>query len=277
MSYVIISSTCDVASTNIANAIIEEFNFEETTQQYDGASVYRCRVETKDIFIITIVNDLAHAQLFLPFLNSKLLIFVSRHQSQSGRPTLSVHAPGNLGSAPAGGTAKKISIAPANAMLRALTELSRQRNRLRLDQFNVSYEATHHGPSLDVPCMFIEVGSTLKEWTNIDAATAVAYATIAAISQSDVWPVAVGIGGPHYNMNFTKLGLRGVVGFGHMIPKHMISQVTSKMISYCLKRTLEQPEYVILDWKGITGMDKKVVKQALGELAINVKRVKDFK
>ena len=78
-------------------------------------------------------GELVYLQDFPLFASAELVIFVSRHQSRSGVPLLSVHAPGNLSLADFGGVSNRVSIAPANAMRAALLEMDRQRTRLGMD------------------------------------------------------------------------------------------------------------------------------------------------
>ncbi len=53
---------------------------------------------------------------------------------------------------------------------------------MKLD-YEVSYECTHHGPSLNVPAMFVELGSSEKQWNDSRAAEAVAHAAMEAIAK----------------------------------------------------------------------------------------------
>ena len=50
--------------------------------------------------------------------------------------------------------------------------------------------------------MFLEIGSTLKEWKNPDAAKVVARAIVETIKCDSTVPVALGIGGSHCNRHF---------------------------------------------------------------------------
>lgn len=65
------------------------------------------------------------------FTNIELVIFISRHSSESGTPTLSVHTPGNLSEAELGGLSRKVSFSPANAMREALTVMAQLKLELR--------------------------------------------------------------------------------------------------------------------------------------------------
>lgn len=186
-----------------------------------------------------------------------------------------MHTPDNLSEAKMGGIPRKVSVSPANAMRAALKAMMRLKEEIGLD-YEVSYEGTHHGPSLDVPTMFTELGSSLRQWKDLKAAEAVAHATVEAISkfkkQSQTVAV-VGIGGPHYNKKFTRMALRDETAFGHMIPKYAISSVDVEILGQCVERTLEKVEFAVLDWKGVKGEYKPKLVAMLNEIGLSMKKV----
>ncbi len=190
----------------------------------------------------------------------------------SGIPTLSVHTPGNLALAEFGGTPRKVSISPAGAMKDALLEMAKLKEEMKLN-YEVSYECTHHGPSLNVPTMFAELGSSPKQWKDSKAAEAVAHAVIAAVSKRSSYPTALGIGGPHYNAKFTRIALNTQTAFGHMIPKYAVPQVDAKIVKQCIERTMEKVNSSILDWKGIRGEDKERIVAALDMIGVPIEKV----
>jgi D-aminoacyl-tRNA deacylase len=199
--------------------------------------------------------------------NPDLFVFLSRHSSASGIPTLSVHTPGNLAEAKFGGKPKTVSISPAAAMKNALSEMAKLKTEKGLD-YEVSYECTHHGPSLDTPAMFVEVGSSPKQWRDTEAAAVVADAAVAAVQECQSCSVALGIGGPHYNRKFTKLALTNRWAFGHMIPKYALGKVDDETIRQCVERTVGTVDSVVLDWKGIKAEHKPNVVAALEKLGV---------
>ncbi|RLI16698.1 D-tyrosyl-tRNA(Tyr) deacylase, partial [Candidatus Bathyarchaeota archaeon] len=148
------------------------------------------------------------------------------------------------------------------------------RNEMNLD-YEVSYECTHHGPSLDVPTMFAELGSSLKQWKDAKAAEAVAHATMEAVSRfGDFSAKAVlGIGGPHYNEKFTKIALEKEKAFGHIIPKYAVSVVDLEILRQCVEKTLERVELAVLDWKGIKGEYKPKLIKMLEEIGLSYEKV----
>lgn len=204
----------------------------------------------------------------------ELIVFISRHSSVSGTPTLSVHTPGNFGEAKLGGIPRKVSVSPANAMRDVLKAMMRFKEEMRLD-YEVSYECTHHGPSLNVPTMFAELGSSPKQWKDLKAAEAVAHATMEAVvkfGESQATAV-VGIGGPHYNTKFTQIALENNIAFGHIIPKYALPTIDLVILMQCVERTLERVEFAVLNWKGIKGEHKSKLVEMLTEIGIPFKKV----
>jgi len=265
-----------VASSNIASNLISTYHFEEAAEKTYGLSVYQTTLEGKEIRLVTVEGELVYLQDFPMFSSAELVVFVSRHQSKNGTPILSVHVPGNLSHADFGGVSNKVSVAPANAMRAALLEMERQRTRLGLREFRVYYEGTHHGPSLDVPALFVEIGSTEKEWAIPKAGEAVAHAAMAAISNRERVEAAVGIGGSHCNSRLTSHSLRSPVAFGHIIPSYAFEGLTPEIITQCVERTLEENPTLILDWKGIDGKQREGLMTILNKLQFPVRRLAEY-
>ena len=224
---------------------------------------------------MTLNEESVWAQNVTDFFNGlKLIVFISRHSSVSGTPTLSVHTPGNLSEAKSGGLPRKVSVSPANAMRDVLKAMMRLKEEVQLD-YEVSYECTHHGPSLNVPTIFAELGSSPKQWKDLKAAEAVAHATMEAVikfGESHATAV-LGIGGPHYNRKFTRMALESEIAFGHMIPKYAIPSIDVKILRQCVEKTLEKVELAVLDWKGIKGEHKQKLVAMLKEISLPIRKV----
>ncbi len=269
----IVASNKDSASTNIAQKIVELYDFKETNKTFQEEPIYLKTISNNSVKLVTINGESIHAQFITDHFAPDLLIFISRHSSQSGIPTLSVHTPGNLTEeAEKGGFSKKISISPASAMKEALKEMARQVAQKQL-AYKVSYECTHHGPSLNVPTMFAELGSSPTQWKDTAAAEAVAHATIAAATKQTKYPAAIGIGGPHYNEKFTKIALTTPTAFGHIIPKYAIAKIDPDMLKQCVEKTVENVELALLDWKGIRGEDKEELVKAIDAVGLRIEKV----
>jgi D-aminoacyl-tRNA deacylase len=271
----LMASDKDIASLNIREQILNNYPFSKTEKIFEQNPTYTADINDKEVTLATLKEESVKAQN-LPdnFPDAKLIIFVSRHCSQSGKPTLSVHAPGNFGEAELGGVSKTLSVAPALAMQTALKALLHYKETFCLD-YEVSFECTHHGPSLSVPTMFVELGSCSEQWSDSKAAEAVAHSAISAIANFTTHSnsAVLGIGGTHYNQRFTLMALVGEAAFGHMIPKYAVHLVDSKMISLCVEKTLEKVQLAFLDWKGIKSEDKPDLLNALETAGLPFKKV----
>lgn len=145
------------------------------------------------------------------------VVFLSRHKAVSGIPTLTVHPIGNYEKADFGG--REGSLVPASPAL--MTQLLREMQaRCSHMHFQVSYEVTHHGPWLQTPTMFLEIGSDESQWGDRQAAECLVDALLATRPLDH--PKVVGVGGGHYAPQFTEMSLMKEVSFGHMVPNYAL-------------------------------------------------------
>ena len=268
----IVASTKDVAGMNIAQQILNKYDFEKVEERFHQNPVYSKIVQNSLVKLVFVNEEIVNTQFITEFFSPQLLVFISKHRSASGFPTLSVHTPGNLSKAELGGIPRKVSVSPASAMRNALLEMANVKEELGLN-YQVCYECTHHGPSLGVPAMFVELGSSMKQWKDKRAAEAVARAAMAAVSKQSKYAAVLGVGGPHYNAKFTRIALSKPIAFGHIIPKYAVSLVDTDMVRQCVERTVEKVESVILDWKGIKGADKKGLMAILNDIGVSIEKV----
>jgi D-aminoacyl-tRNA deacylase len=269
----LLASKKDKAAVNIANQLITNHSFEESQEKLDGNPTFTKKLRTGELARLGFIeHDSIYTQPNQLPTSVQLLMFLSRHKSQSGTPTLSAHTPGNLSDAPLGGLPRTVSVSPASAMKEALKAMKEAQQQMSLE-YEVSYECTHHGPSLDVPALFVELGSSEKQWLDANAADAVAKGALAAASCSSVYPTVLGVGGPHYNLKFTKLALETEVAFGHIIPKYVIGDVDADLLRQCIAKTVEPVARAILDWKGVKGAEKHRLLSLLTEVGLKVEKV----
>jgi D-aminoacyl-tRNA deacylase len=271
----IVASKKDVASLNIQKRILSSYPFRGKQETFHSNAIYEANIDDRRIQLVTLNDESVYAQ-DLPdfFIDLELVIFISRHSSLSGTPTLSVHTPGNLAEAELGGLPRKVSISPANAMRTALKTMRQFKKRMNLD-YEVCYEGTHHGPSLDVPAMFAELGSSAHQWGDARAAGAVAHAVMETVAQfgNPGSKTVLGIGGPHYNLKFTEMALDSEFAFGHIIPKYAVSEVSLDICEQCITRTMEKVEAIVLDWKGIKGKDKQPLIDMIRKMDVPFEKV----
>lgn len=248
MTVLIIASNKDPASINIKNCLLKQSQWENINTFYEN-KVYK-NIKNQNLIIITI-NDrkILHDNIDTEVqqnlgLKPKLAIFISRHTSKTGNPTLTLHPIGNYGKALFGGRDKKLIQSPPIIMTELLRILKRNANEKNL-YHNVCFEVTHHGPNISIPSLFIEVGSNPDEWKKISPANAVAKSILELFELSYIEnrstdiPVLIGLGGGHYAPRFTDIALERKVAFGHMIPTYQINSgvIDELMIEEVIKNT----------------------------------------
>jgi D-aminoacyl-tRNA deacylase len=273
--YLIISSKEDPASMNIVNQL-NQFRPNPLLE-----SMKKPDTEKPIFDIYTLENSMLETEnLDHEKINKyDFVIFASKHQSKKEEKSLSVHTPGNFRTADAGGIKGKVC--PSSALLNKfmfekLNEIAEEQN---LHEFNITMEATHHGPLIDVPCVFIEIGSTLLEWKNSRAGFIIAktiHETVEKFKPSKYPEVAIGIGGPHYCPGFNKLQKDSNVAFSHIIPQYAMP-ITEEMIKETLNKTEEDYDFVVIDWKGLgISEERQRVINILEKNYIQWKKVSDI-
>ncbi len=237
----IVFSSKDKAGTNIAEALIEK-GFEITDSIFEGNPVY----QKGEWELIQTDSELVYAE-HLNELDYEKIIFASRHKAASGKPTLTTHICGNFGANDLGGERGKLSTGDA-LLMRSIFKEIKTRNPFR--DYEVSLEATHHGPFIEIPHCWVELGSTEQQWEDKEAAAFLADCILKAIEKPvEEAPVAIGIGGNHYASKLTQY--EGEYAFGHILPKYVQSNLNLKMLEQMIEKTNPEPEYIIIDKKGI--------------------------
>jgi D-aminoacyl-tRNA deacylase len=246
--YLVIASKKDPAGMNIINQLVQ-------FRANPVLDVIKNNLITFDI--ASIEGDIVYTEnINAEKLNQyDFIIFASKHSthSEEKQKTLSVHAPGNFREANLGGIMGKVSVTSAlfnKFLFQKLNEKVKEHN---LKDFNVTMEATHHGPLIDKPCVFIEIGSDENEWRSSRAGFVIAKTIQETILEFELSPykeIAVGIGGPHYCPGFNKLQLNSNVAFSHIIPGYALP-ITEEFVKECISKTAETLDFVVLDWKGL--------------------------
>lgn len=266
---IIVTSDADLASVNIRKQLISMFGFKQKPDapKFDDNPVYG----SGEILLISSKQDLVASEHVEKTFKTDLFIFASRHRSEARKPALLVHCTGNwTEEAQLGGKPYELAIAPASAMKEALQELSKQKSELGLGSYDVAMECTHHGPtSLSTPLMFVEIGSDEEHWSDELAAKAVA-STIYKVAKSvNLFKSTLGIGGPHYAPNFTKIVLSShETAVGHIIPNYVLQGLKKEMVKKAIERTLEKVKLILLDWKGLRGEHRDSIKTIIEDLGI---------
>jgi D-aminoacyl-tRNA deacylase len=252
--YLVIASKKDIAGMNIVNQLVQfKQNILGTLSNPDKTLFDIAVLDDEIIYTENIKMDKLAQYDFI--------IFASKHSthSEEKQKTLSVHSPGNFREANMGGVSGKVS--PSSALFNKLLfqKLNQKVLEHGLKDFNVTMEATHHGPLIDKPCVFIEIGSDETEWKNLRAGFVVAKTiqeTIIEFQENNYKEIAIGIGGPHYCPGFNKLQLNSNVAFSHIIPVYVFP-IVEEYVKECISKTIEDYDFVVLDWKGLGSSDMR--------------------
>lgn len=146
------------------------------------------------------------------------VIVMSKHSAKSGRPALTAHPIGNYHENEFGGREGALVRANPALMTDALRHIVSTND---MEDTQTCFEVSHHGPWLEKPTFYIEVGSEQTHWENKHAAEILAH-VIEDLDPHPEYPVAVGVGGGHYAPRFTEVALKFKVNFGHMLPNYQM-------------------------------------------------------
>lgn len=273
MQTAIVTSIKDPASINIKNSLLDLFDLKEVNGKFENNSIYELKTKNNEIKLYTTEKELIHSENLDKNIEADLFIFASKHKAAAGLKTLSLHPIGNFDKALYGGKEKELCIAPAFFLKNAFIES----NNLGKDsKHEITFEATHHGPFLEKPTAFIEIGSNEENWSNKEAANIIAKAIIAALKKENKnYKTAVVFGGSHYNQTANKLSLRTNYAICHICPKYSLQYLDKELIKQMINRNTQKPEIAILDWKGL-GMHKQKLIALLEEAGIKYERVQNI-
>ena len=272
MNIAIISSTKDPASVNITENLIEDFNKSE--DKFDNNNIFQLIINNNIIKLYTINSELIFTDDLDKKIDADLFVFISKHKAQEGRASLTCHAIGNFGKAQHGGKDNTLCVSNASFLKEIINEL----NRNVKEPYEVTMEATHHGPYLQKPVLFVELGSDEKYWGDKDGGT------IIAKSLNDVFKKynstinneneinkdsTIIIGGNHYSHVGNKVMLHSNLAVGHICAKYNLENLDEGMI----KETMEKckAKFVLLDWKGL-GKEKVRILDILDKNDIEYRR-----
>jgi len=200
-------------------------------------------------------------EIFLPLekVKENKVVVLSKHKSEAGTKSLTVHMIGNFAEAKFGGKSRELSNTLPRIGANYLRGLFERYTKAGLDKqgFVVSYESTHHGPFTKKECLFIELGSSPADWKNETAAKVIAETIIQDTLKENKDKIVVGLGGGHYAPDFTKLVLRKNFAFSHICPKHYLGELNKELLKQMIERG--HASEIILDWKGLKENKEKVL------------------
>ncbi len=228
----------EMASATIGDALLRTGAFSRVADNLFCAGKDYLYWHDEELVKATSLDALFDAQCF---------VFCYRHRSEKSVVSYSVHFVGNPTAEVWGsGDPEALGVAhPSFAahMLRCLKEVAS-------DGVQVTYEATHHGPtSVRTPLLFLELGSTEAQWSDASRGAAIAQAVLRFMRSAPAkLPVALGFGGGHYPDRFTRRALSGEYAFSHMFSKYAVEKgLSAEVVAQALERSAEPVDVALFD------------------------------
>ncbi|MBI2522899.1 hypothetical protein HYW19_00765 [Candidatus Woesearchaeota archaeon] len=187
MDIAIISSTKDIASTNIKENLISNFKFNKLDEQFDRNSIFQLTINNKNgnsneiIRLYTINSELIFTDDLDKKIDADVFIFISKHRAQEDRASLTCHAIGNFGNAEFGGKDGVLCYSNPELLKKLFIELDNNAK----EPYEATLEATHHGPYMEKPVCFVELGSNEKYWKDNNGGFIVANSLVSALEKFD--------------------------------------------------------------------------------------------
>jgi D-aminoacyl-tRNA deacylase len=247
---VVVCSVQDSAGTNIRERLFESRSFEESDLVFDGSPIY---VREPEIYLVT-------SRQFIIYVDEKLdrelrpgrSVFISRHFAESGIPSLTAHFTGNFGKADFGGNPGEVGrFSPS--LLKSYMQNLRSESKDLTGKYNITLEATHHGPTaLNSAVLFVELGSSDKQWDDMTAASDIAEALMSTLENPKSFnKCAVCLGGTHYSEKFNSYLLDSELALGPIIPKYALEYFTPEILQQILQNSDQPIKNALIDKKGL--------------------------
>lgn len=267
--YTLVVSKEDIASMTMADYLIKvrAFSPETNTKILRSRSYQNIRIH------ISNKNLLYLEDLDENFPDSIAFIFLSKHRSRTGIPTLTCHFPGNYADNPYSGNPRELAIAHPylqKQYLKTIVTLG-----ALIPGYDIVIESSHHGPtSLKKPVLFIEVGSTENQWTDRNSISVICDSLLKVIKDGvgSCKKVAIGLGGTHYPRKFNKMLLESEYGFAAIAAKHDLESIDKDMLDQMIVKSIEKVTHVIVDWKGL-GKQKSRIMELIVRTGLDILRV----
>ena len=244
----IIASRKDGASMEMADRMIGLYNFKQENKDLFTFRNYELRF----IDSLHIYSDMKNLDDSV-----EKVVFLSKHSSSAGVKSLTVHPIGNLRKAELGGFDNVIVPSDPEGMGASLRYI---KNNYHENYFEITFEATHHGPYLEKPSYFIEIGTTENEWKMDGIAELMARSVIEGEIRN--YKNYVGVGGGHYAPKLSSYFFEHEINIGHIIPKYIHEIISMEEIENTVKKTPECRGF-LMDTHGTKGR----VKDMIGEIA----------
>jgi D-aminoacyl-tRNA deacylase len=238
----------DTAGKNISRALSDQF-----------------AVETKEIEYHPVFYNYPEREIGAA--KGELIIIPSQHKSEKNIRSLTVHAAGNFDSSELGGFKQKMSPYDARMARSILMNISKYGSGLG---YEITYEATHHGPFSENPIIFVEIGSSEKEYGDADIGYVMARSIYEAFDEES--EIYCALGGLHYPGKFTRIALKQGISIGHIASKHRFNEINQNILKEMMAKTPGASGFFIEE-KSFNSEQRRKLEDMLDELSFAYKLV----
>ena len=273
MSRLLVCSECDLPSVNMRAALMSMGGWEDLGEG-EGA-----RFHAKgDVFMMSIPDmhirhDGLDAEAERFGIKVDDVVVMSKHSAKSGKPALTAHPIGNYRDNEFGGRARALVRSSPALMTDALRRIVRYND---VEGIQTCFEVTHHGPWMEHPTFYIEIGSDESHWGDVHSAETLA--RVITDLEPEGYPVVVGVGGGHYAPRFTELVLDRKVNMGHMIPNYQLEGADDEEFLRMLNDAcrMSGTDQVYIHRKSMKGAEERRLRDLAVSAGYDVPASKDF-
>ncbi|MGB7662212.1 MAG: D-aminoacyl-tRNA deacylase [Nitrososphaeraceae archaeon] len=266
----LIASLKDEAGMNMVNFLTFDKDFHITSSD---PLVYKSR-KYRNVTLYLTDRDLLFIEDYNVGERPTSFVFLSRHRSAGGIASLTCHSTGNFSPDNSyGGEPTKLGMANPSMLKAYFNELHRNRNFV--PDYQITLEATHHGPtSLEGPILFVEIGSGLEQWRDSNASRIVCNCVldVSSLCPRGSSKVALALGGTHYPDKLNKILLETDFSVAYIATKNNLQFIDDRMIQHMIVRSTERITHVLLDWKGL-GKYKRSILDTLEKTDLEIVRI----
>lgn len=311
MATLILCSESDDASVNLRDSLLRASDWGKEEIFPHGRVVKHliCDVHIlsiKKIHVQADSIDMIHENEVSCEVNEVLVL--SRHVSSTETPAITLHAIGLPGIYPPGMPGKSGGIngqlvPPSPRFASLYREMLKDAREKKLDEyFDLTLEATHHGPVLNSPTLYIEIGSTYSDWSREDALNLWARVLCKVLGLNGSIPlgnwrgegdVMIGLGGGHYAPRHKAVVEKGNIWLGHILAGYSLDFGMTDQIKGAKSTILWQDSilsaiestkqafpganiFVHVDRKSFKGWQRDEIRKLLAENDILMRRGKEI-
>lgn len=249
MTTLILASKADSASLTLHQAVIEAHSWESAPSPL-GELLINTEIDAHMLLVDKIhVRSDNMGTMHMELINKNIddIIVLSKHVSSSEVPAMTVHPIGVLTGQEMGEDGRSGGVygtlVPPNPRMASFLRAIVLKGAVEpnLSKFDLTLEATHHGPVMSLPTMYVEIGSSEKEWTDSHLASIWAEIIIENLSSKALdsnkrWMLC--IGGGHYAPRHRDILIRSKELVGHILPSYSLPDVNEEATLHNFEKVL---------------------------------------